>query len=161
MTFTQNDTDRATPPAAMPSAANPPAATLPAATISRWVEWVDTDAAGQQHNSSILRWVETREAELVRNLGLHDYFSSAPRVQQVVNYTTKLFFGQQVTTSVSIQKVGRTSLTLDFEVLGEAFQGRERASAVHGHVVVMHMTPGADQTSPWPPATLAAIHSNH
>lgn len=157
MTFTQNDADKATVRAAVPAEAAR-AASLPVATISRYVEWVDTDAAGQQHNSAILRWMETCEAQLFRNLGLDEYFASAPRVQQVVNYTAKLFFGEEVTTTVSIQKVGRTSLTLGFEVFGEAFNGRDRVSAAHGHVVVVHMTRDADQSSPWPDAMLAAIH---
>lgn len=161
MTFTRNDADSTTLPASSLAVTAAPAATapsLPAATISRHVEWIDTDAAGQQHNSSILRWMETCEAELFRNLGLDDYFPRAPRVQQVVNYTARLFFGQQVTTSVSIQKLGRTSLTLGFEVIGEAFRGRERVSAANGHVVVVHMAPGAERSSPWPEAMLAAIH---
>lgn len=156
MTFTHNDADNATAPAAV-SAETAPAASLPVATVSRNVEWGVSDAAGQQHNSAILHWMETCEAELFRTLGLDDYFPSAPRVQQVVNYTARLFFGQQVTNTVSVQRVGRTSLTLGCEVFGEAFNGRDRVSAAHGHVVV-HMTRDADQSSPWPDAMPAAIH---
>src|SRR5213595_194769 len=36
----------------------------PHASIDRNVEWVETDASGHQHNSSVMRWVESAEAEL-------------------------------------------------------------------------------------------------
>ncbi|MFI2565356.1 acyl-CoA thioesterase [Paenarthrobacter sp. NPDC018779] len=91
---------------------------MPEASVQRTVEWVDTDASGHQHNSAILRWVEAAEAELFRALELPDYFPSAPRVQQIINYKAKLWFGQRVTASVRVQALGRTSLTLEFEVRG-------------------------------------------
>ena len=36
----------------------------PRASVERTVEWVDTDASGHQHNSAVMRWVESAEAEL-------------------------------------------------------------------------------------------------
>lgn len=131
---------------------------LPAATIQRRVEWVDTDAAGHQHNSAILRWVEACEAELFRDLGIDDYVPSAPRVQQLVNFTARLFFGQLVTTQVRIEKVGRTSLTIAFEVFGEPFRGAERVSAANGHVITAHVS-DAGRATPWPQCFLDAIRS--
>ncbi|MEO6827195.1 MAG: thioesterase family protein [Microbacteriaceae bacterium] len=128
----------------------------PAATIQRRVEWVDTDAAGHQHNSAILRWVEACEAELFRNLGIQDYVPSAPRVQQLVNFTARLFFAQVVTTNVRIEKVGRTSLTIAFEVFGEPFHGAERVSAANGHVITAHVS-DTGRATPWPQSFLDAI----
>lgn len=136
----------------------PPYAT---ATIHRHVEWVDTDAAGHHHNSAILRWVEACEAELSHDLGLDDYFPSAPRVHQTVDFTSRLSFGQEVTTTVAIRKIGRTSLTLDFEVFGEAFGGQDRIAAAHGFLVTVHMAPAGDHATPWPQATIDAIREPH
>lgn len=131
---------------------------MPAATIQRRVEWIDTDAAGHQHNSAILRWVEACEAQLFRDLGLDEYVPSAPRVQQLVNFTARLFFGQLVTTQVRIDTVGRTSLTITFEVFGEPFHGAERVLAAHGHVITVHVS-AAGRATPWPRSFLDAIRS--
>ncbi|WP_347108934.1 thioesterase family protein [Paenarthrobacter sp. S56] len=137
----------------------------PEAGIERTVEWVDTDASGHQHNSAILRWVEAAEAELFRALDLPDYFPSAPRVQQVINYKAKLWFGQRITATVKVQRLGRTSLTLAFEVLGHPLaasngtpdgvspDGASPAAAVvaaYGTVTTAHVPAGSLSAQPWP-----------
>ncbi|WP_447645311.1 hypothetical protein [Nocardioides zeae] len=42
------------------------------------MEWIDTDAAGIYHNSTVVRWVEAAEAALMRARGLSGYFPAAP-----------------------------------------------------------------------------------
>ncbi|WP_102157551.1 acyl-CoA thioesterase [Zhihengliuella halotolerans] len=123
----------------------------------RTVEWVDTDASGHQHNSAIVRWVEAAEAKLFRELELPEYFPAAPRVQQTVNYTAKLWFGQQVTATVTVQRIGRTSLNLAFEVVGHAHDHHPEAVAAHGTIVVAHVPAGSATAQPWPDALRAAI----
>lgn len=122
----------------------------PQASIERTVEWVDTDASGHQHNSAILRWVEAAEAELFRSLKLPDYFPSAPRVQQVINYKAKLWFGQRVTATVEIRTLGRTSMTLAFEVHGHTHGTFEGGTAAYGTVTTAHVPAGAAAAQPWP-----------
>ncbi|WP_115787109.1 acyl-CoA thioesterase [Arthrobacter silvisoli] len=122
----------------------------PHASIERTVEWVDTDASGHQHNSAIVRWVEAAEAELFRQLELPGYFPSAPRVQQVINYTSKLWFGQRVTATVEIRELGRTSMTLAFEVRGHAHGTAEGGIAAYGTVTTAHVPAGAAAAQPWP-----------
>ena len=63
--------------------------------------------------------------------------------------------------TATIRRLGRTSLTLDFEVFGEAFEGQGRVTAAHGHLVTVHMTPAEDHATPWPQATLDAIRKPH
>ena len=122
----------------------------PEAKVERMVEWVDTDASGHQHNSAILRWVESAEAELFRNLDLPDYFPSAPRVQQVINYKAKLWFGQRVTATVRIAALGRTSMTMEFEVRGHSAGAARDAGevAAFGSVTTAHVPPGATSAQP-------------
>lgn len=127
------------------------------ASVLRTVEWVDTDASGHQHNSAVIRWVEAAEAKLFRELELPEYFPSAPRVQQVVNFTSKLWFGQQVTATATVQRLGRTSLTLAFEVVGHAHEQRPETVAAHGTIVVAHVPAGAASARPWPDAVRAAV----
>ncbi|MDQ0754934.1 thioesterase family protein [Arthrobacter sp. B3I4] len=127
------------------------------ATLERTIEWVDTDAAGHQHNSAVLRFVEACEAKLFRDLDLPEYFPSAPRVRQELNYRAKLFFGQRVTTTVVVEKIGGASMTFSFEVWGEEFGGEPRALAAHGSFVTAHVARGAKAASPWPAEFRARI----
>ena len=98
---------------------------------------------------------EAAEAELIRRLDLPDYFPTAPRVQQVINYRSKLWLGQRVTATVKIQAVGRTSLTMAFEVCGYALEpaveGPDEGSvAAYGTVTTVHVPVGATTSQPWP-----------
>ncbi|MFE4197933.1 acyl-CoA thioesterase [Paenarthrobacter sp. NPDC056912] len=125
---------------------------FPEASIGRTVEWVDTDASGHQHNSAILRWVEAAEAELFRSLELPDYFPSAPRVQQVINYKAKLWFGQRITATVKIHALGRTSLTMAFEVVSDGGD-----VAAFGTVTTVHLPNGSTSAQPWPEHFVRAV----
>lgn len=139
-------------------------AEFPEATVERTVEWVDTDASGHQHNSAVLRWVEAAEAKLFRNLALPEYFPSAPRVQQVINYHAKVLFGQRVAATVTISALGRTSLTMAFEVRsftsgtpdGDTADG---VVAATGTVTTVHVPQGAATAQPWPEHFVRAIRA--
>lgn len=130
---------------------------LARASIERCVEWVDTDAAGHQHNSAVMRWVEAAEAELFRRLDLPDYFPSAPRVQQVINYRSKLWFGQRITATLQIKDLGRTSMTFAFEVHGQPHEGHPGGLAADGTFTTAYVPSGAERSQPWPEHMRAAL----
>lgn len=134
-----------------------PCAGASAAVVEHTVEWVDTDASGHQHNSAIIRWVESAEAELFRQLALPDYFPSAPRVHQSVNFRAKLWFGQRVTTRIWVQAMGVTSVTFGFEVRARPMGERPGGLAADGIVVAAHVPAGGDSSAPWPESIRAAI----
>lgn len=118
------------------------------------VEWVDTDAAGIYHNSTVLRFVEAAEASLMAERGLADaYFPAAPRARFEVDFEAPLFFGQVVTTTVALARLGTASMTFDFEVWGEEFNGTARRRAASGRYVTVHIDrdhrDGA-ASAPWP-----------
>src|SRR5689334_5339695 len=75
---------RPRPVGARPCGRHPRMTAAPAAQpgfeLRTRVEWMDTDAAGIYHNSSVMRFVESAEAELMRQRGLDGYFAVAPRV---------------------------------------------------------------------------------
>ena len=130
------------------------------------VEWIDTDASGIYHNSTVTRFVETAEAALVRERGLDGYFPSAPRVRYEVDFLAPLFFGQEATTTVSLAQIGTSSMTWEFEVWGEAFHERPRTLAARGRYVSVHLgtgnfaatsPEGARSSLPWPKEWLAAL----
>ncbi|MGP2439925.1 acyl-CoA thioesterase [Streptomyces sp. JW3] len=113
---------------------------------------MDTDAAGHHHNTSVVRFVEAAEAELVRGLGITEYFQVAPRVRYEVDYGSRLWFGQRTTTAVEIEHVGTSSMTLRFEVWGEETAEHPRRLAASGRCTVAHVPAGADRGRPWPAA---------
>ena len=122
----------------------------PKASVEQVVEWADTDAAGHHHNSAIVRWVEAAEAKLMRELGLSGYFPVAPRVQQVLNFRGKLWFGQQVIASVWVEKLGESSLTLGFEVEGRPCDRSPGGRAADGTITTVHVPSGSAGSAPWP-----------
>ena len=126
---------------------------IASATQRSRIEWIDTDAAGIYHNSTVTRLVEATEAALVRERGMDGYFPVAPRVRFEADFEAPLFFGQEVTTTVSVTELGTSSMTFGFEVWGEAFEGAERVRAAKGRYVTVHLDrtgPGRPTSAPWP-----------
>lgn len=129
------------------------------ATVTGRVQWVDTDASGHQHNSLIMRLAEAAEAELMEAEGIRKaYFAVAPRVRHEINYEGKLYFGQGVTATIVLERLGRSSITFSFEVWGEEFEGRPRHRAASGLWVAAHVPSGSESAAPWPEAIVAALH---
>jgi acyl-CoA thioester hydrolase len=118
---------------------------------------MDTDAAGHHHNTAITRWVESAEAVLMREHGLVGYFGTAPRVRHEVDFEARLWFGQEVTATVVLERVGTTSMTFGFEVWGDPFEDRPRTRAAVGRYVTVHVPEGADYATPWPSSWREAL----
>jgi acyl-CoA thioester hydrolase len=123
----------------------------PAITVERVVEWFETDAAGHHHHSSVVRWVESAEAELMRRHGLDHLFSHSPRVHYEADFHSRLWFGERIAVSLRVTRLGRTSMRMDFDI-----QGSE-GPAASGHVVVAHARPDERRASPWPDEVRAAL----
>lgn len=124
------------------------------------IEWIDTDAAGIYHNSTVVRFVEAAEASLMDGLGLHGYFPVAPRVRYEVDFDAPLFFGQNVCAIVELVRIGTGSMTFGFEVWGEKFRGRPRGRAARGRYVTVHIGGdhhGGAASAPWPQEWVAAL----
>jgi acyl-CoA thioester hydrolase len=120
-------------------------------TVECRVEWHDTDAAGHQHHSAILRWVEAAEAELLRERGLAWLFGRTPRVRYEVNYRSRLWFGELVRIRLEVAQLGRTSLRYEFEVDGSG------GVAADGSMTVVHAEPDAPAATPWPDEVRVAL----
>lgn len=124
---------------------------MPEVEIERRVEWSDTDAAGHQHYTAILRWAEAAEAELLRTLGLGWLFGRLPRVRHEVDYLGRLWFGEVVCTRIWVDNVGRTSVRFGFSVHGP------NGPAARGHVTAVHALPTHEHASPWPDEVRALL----
>ncbi|HET9169233.1 MAG TPA: thioesterase family protein [Actinospica sp.] len=114
------------------------------------VEWMDTDASGHYHNSTITRFVESAEAQLMREHGVAEYFGISPRVRYEVSFPSKLWFGQEVTVTLVLERIGTSSMTFGFEVWGEEHGKNPRSLAAHGRFVTVHVPAGGEGSEPWP-----------
>ncbi|MFD8723024.1 acyl-CoA thioesterase [Streptomyces sp. NPDC059629] len=125
------------------------------------VEWSDTDASGHYHNSAVVRFVEAAEAALAREHGVVGYFGAAPRVRYEVDFASPLWFQQEVTTVLAVERIGTSSMTFRFEVWGERTDGRPRRLAASGRYTVVHVPPGKRGeervSAPWPAEWVAAL----
>lgn len=120
------------------------------------VQWIDTDAAGIHHNTAIARWAEAAEADLMRGVGLPGYFPVAPRVRYEADFVASLRPGDEVTATVGVERLGRTSLTLAFEVWGGPADG-EPVLAARGRCVTVHLDGSGARPTPWPVEWRAAL----
>ncbi len=83
-----------------------------AVTLERQLDWVDTDAAGHWHHSTLWRFVEAAEAQLHRDLGIVDVtFGFTPRRHLEAEFFAPLLFAQPATVDLEVSAVGRTSAT--------------------------------------------------
>ncbi|MFG2938751.1 acyl-CoA thioesterase [Streptomyces sp. NPDC048282] len=135
----------------------------PSAHLARTVHrsrvgWSDTDASGHHHNAAVVRFVEAAEAELVRERGLDGYFGTAPRVRYEVDFSAPLWFQQEVTTVLAVERIGTSSMTFRFEVWGEESDGRPRRLSASGRYTVVHVPRREERGSaPWPAEWIGAL----
>ncbi|MDP3892669.1 thioesterase family protein [Nocardioides sp.] len=135
----------------------------PVGVVHARVEWIDTDASGIYHNSTVTRFVEAAEARLMAERGLAGYFPSAPRVRYEADFDAPLLFGQDVTAMVTLAHVGTTSMRWEFEIWGEEFAGRPRVRAARGSYVTVHVgadhdpSAGTPRSRPWPEEWVTAL----
>lgn len=130
---------------------------LAGASIDRPIEWVDTDAAGHQHNSVIMRFVESAEARLFRQMDLSSYFAIAPRVRHEADFRAKLYFGQDVTAAVRVERIGTSSLTFSFKVWGHPLGERGVVLAAEGKFITVCVPQGSESSAPWPREILETL----
>jgi acyl-CoA thioester hydrolase len=119
-------------------------------TTRRRVEFRDTDAAGIVHFSAFLLWMESAEHELLRAVGLRvidrgpdGIDASWPRVSVACEFTAAVRFGDEVDIAVTVEKIGRSSVTYAFAFTHD---GRDVA---RGRVVAVRclLRPGRDPES--------------
>lgn len=87
-------------------------------SIRRRVHWMDTDAAGIWHHSTIIRWTEDAEAELHRRLGIiEETFGATPRVNLEYSFSRPLAFDDEVDITLEVTALGDTSVTYGVTVV--------------------------------------------
>lgn len=83
-------------------------------TLERTLDWIDTDAAGYWHHSTLWRFVEAAEAQLHRDLGIVGItFGFTPRRHLEAEFFAPLRFDRPATITLGVAAVGRTSATYE------------------------------------------------
>jgi acyl-CoA thioester hydrolase len=113
-------------------------------TMRRHLAWAETDAAGHNHFSVAVRWLEEAEHLLWRSLGLSSMVPHVPRVHMEVDYHRRIWFDEEVEVTVGVITVGRSSLQLGFEV--RAVDGTLAQSGRH---TVVHAPDASAGAQPW------------
>src|ERR671927_333061 len=79
--------------------------------LRRRIEWMDTDAAGIYHWSTVFRLAEAAEAALHTALGIADFtFGATPRVAVQGSFARSLRFNDPVDVELVVTGLGRTSV---------------------------------------------------
>jgi YbgC/YbaW family acyl-CoA thioester hydrolase len=105
--------------------------------FSRTVEFADTDMAQMMHFSNFFRFMEAAECAFLRSQGLSVLTEwqgkkvSFPRVSASCDYLKPARFQEVVDTTVRVKKLGRSSVTYEFEFFkGEQPLARGQITAV-------------------------------
>src|SRR5256885_8355569 len=85
--------------------------------LRRRIEWMDTDAAGIYHWTTVFRLAEAAEAALHTALGIADRtFGATPRLRASGDFRMPLRFNDVVDVRLEVASIGRTSLAQAVEV---------------------------------------------
>lgn len=121
--------------------------------IRRRVEWMDTDAAGIYHWSTVIRFAEAAEIELHTALGIADItFGATPRVKAAFDFRRPLRFNDRATIDFSVQDLGRSSVRYRVVLSDD-----EERSVAEGELTTVFIDTASGRSAPWPEAVRAAL----
>jgi acyl-CoA thioesterase FadM len=112
--------------------------------VSRRIGWMETDAAGIYHWTTVFRLLEEAEAALHTALGIVDRtFGAMPRVAVAVDFRRPLRFNDSVEVLLEITRVGKASITYRLCVRGPD------GVAAEGRLTICHVDPSTGRPTPW------------
>jgi acyl-CoA thioester hydrolase len=122
-------------------------------TVRRRLEWADTDAAGHNHFSVAVRWMEEVEHDLRRSINLPtELTGSIPRVHVEIDYQDRVWFNQEVDVTVGVIAMGRSSVSFGFVV-----ENLEGGVCIEGRHTAVHAPDAHGGSVPWPAAIKEAF----
>jgi acyl-CoA thioesterase FadM len=113
--------------------------------LRRRIEWMDTDAAGIYHWTTVFRLAEAAEAAMHTALGIADFtFGATPRVSVAATFSRSLRFNEPVEVELAVVALGRTSVEYALRI--EAGTG----TAAQGTVKSVLIDRESGRAAPWP-----------
>src|SRR3954464_8679847 len=80
--------------------------------LGRRIEWMDTDAAGIYHWTTVFRLAEAAEAAMHTALGIpNETVGACPRVSVSAPFSRALRFNDPVEVELAVESIGRSSLS--------------------------------------------------
>jgi acyl-CoA thioester hydrolase len=114
-------------------------------TIRRRIEWMDTDAAGIYHWTTVFRLAEAAEAELHTQLGIAELtFGATPRLAVSAEFKRSLRFNDEVDVELAVEHLGRTSIRYAVVVMGP------EGVAAEASVTACLIDRDTRRPTPWP-----------
>jgi len=115
------------------------------------VQWADADPAGWIHSAAVLRYFEAAETDLFRRAGVTftgvlERGWGMPRVHLEVDYRRPLRTHDAGTARARVRRMGRSSITLDFELV----QDGETEPSVTGSLTMVIVDLAAARAIPVP-----------
>jgi acyl-CoA thioesterase FadM len=121
--------------------------------IRRRIEWMDTDAAGIYHWSTVIRLAEAAEAQLHTGLGIAEAtFGATPRVSAGFDFRRPLRFNDEVIVDLAVDAVGRSSVRYRLVLTDAA----DRMVA-EGQITTCFIDPATGRATAWPDALRSAL----
>jgi acyl-CoA thioester hydrolase len=121
--------------------------------IRRRVEWMDTDAAGIYHWSTVIRFAEAAEMELHTALGIAPVtFGATPRVKAGFDFRRPLRFNDRATIDLSVREVGRSSVRYRVVLSDD-----EQRTVAEGEMTAVFIDTESGRSVAWPPPVRAAL----
>jgi YbgC/YbaW family acyl-CoA thioester hydrolase len=120
------------------------------------VRFGDTDASGRIFYVSLLNHFDAAESEFLRFLGvgyreIQDRKVGFPRVRVECDYTGALEYDDVMQIAVTVDRIGKSSFTLAFDV---SVEGR---NAARGKVTIVCVDRGTHKSIPLPEKLRAAL----
>jgi acyl-CoA thioester hydrolase len=113
--------------------------------MRRRIEWMDTDAAGIYHWTTVFRLAEAAEAALHTALGIADFtFGATPRVKVEATFARSLRFNDPVDVELVVAALGRTSVAYRLAIRADG------ATAAEGGVTTVLIDRGTGRAIAWP-----------
>jgi YbgC/YbaW family acyl-CoA thioester hydrolase len=123
-------------------------------TIVRRVEWMDTDAAGIYHWTTVFRFAEAAEAALHDGLGIAELtFGATPRVAVSAEFERPLRFNHRVEVELAVESVGRTSMRYAVVITAAA------GVAATASITVCLIDRATREATPWPDDVRRALET--
>jgi acyl-CoA thioester hydrolase len=113
--------------------------------LRRRIEWMDTDAAGIYHWTTVFRLAEAAEAALHTALGIADFtFGATPRVAVQATFARPLRFNDPVDVELVVAAVGRSSVEYRVAIAAEG------GTVAQGAVTSLLVDRATGRAIPWP-----------
>src|SRR3954451_22363109 len=120
--------------------------------LRRRIEWMDTDAAGIYHWTTVFRLAEAGEAAPHPALGIADFtFGATPRVKVEATFARSLRFNDPVDVELTVTALGRTSVEYRLAIRADG------AIAAEGSVKTVLIDRSTGRAAAWPDEVRAKL----